>query len=598
VNHTPEQREHERILFATSPQLVADEQTHSPTAALTWAQQHMMGFIEALHPATASLSPRFAFQLRRGLSLPAVLSAVRDLVETHEALRTIYVPPPDGPGQHCVMSGELHVDIIHGPEETAATRADDATRDLAARPFRISSELPIRVAVVCAGHQPRFLAFAVSHLMVDFEGTKCVKYHFRNISAEPIAEVKTLTKIRQPRNEIEWERSPAGERAAQRAIENHERTLRAVPQTMLPRTSTEAEQPRFPYVTLESPALAMAVPSLARRLNTSGTAVLYAGIASVTGYLSGLPRALLQLTVGNRIQERSRHAVSMFTQDVPAFVDLGDATVADVIGRANSAILQTARFGQYPPLGMAAARAAVELDRGVAIDLSCWLNHRLTSSRPGTIAERPSRHVLSHLKDRTQWRWAGADERSTSTYFIHVDESARAVTLTMLFDTAVILRDEAIAWLRSVESLLCAAAVSDVAVADIGEHVSVTPTVFAAEWCMSDFTWAHLPTVAALVRTVARTSAADVFPVPTRNGVRLVAYLVEPSGIPITRLHSCCTSALPGCRTAMTPHWYVFCTDAPRLRDLDGWRGCRVVDQGSGRPTSDQASVPAATGIA
>jgi hypothetical protein len=597
VNHTPE-RKNERVLFAASPQAVAGEQAQSIIRPLTWAQQHMMEFIKALHPTTASLNPRFNFQLRRGLSVPAVLSAVRDLVETYEALRTIYVPPPDGPGQRCVMSGELLVDITDGPEATARARAADVTSDLAARPFRISDELPVRVAMICAGHQPRYLAFTVSHLVVDFEGTKCMKYHLRDISAEPIAEIKTPTKVHQPRNEIEWERSPAGQRAAQRAIENHEQTLRAVPQTMLPRTGGEAEQPRFPYVMLESPALAVAVPSLARRHNASGTAVLYAAIASVTGYLSSLPRALLQLTVGNRIQERSRHAVGMFTQDVPAFVDLGDATVGDVIGRANSAILQTARFGQYPPPGMAAARAAVELDRGVAIDLSCWLNHRLTSSRPGTTTERPSQPVLTQLRNRTRWRWAGADERSTSTYFIHVDESARAVTLTMLFDTAVIPREEAIGWLRSVESLLCAAAVADVAVADVGEHVSVTPTVFGAGWYLMDYTWVHLPTVATLVRTVAQTSAADVFPVPTHDGVRLVAYLVAPSGIPITRFHARCISALSGCRTAMTPHWYVFCADAPRHRDLDGWHGCRVVDEGTGRPASHRASVAAATGIA
>jgi hypothetical protein len=596
MNLKSEQRE--RVLFTASPRSLTADPAQSSPVELTWAQQHMMGFIEALHPATASLNLRFTCQLRRGLDTLAVLSAVRDLVETYEALRTLYVPPPEGPAQRRVMSGELLVDIVNSQSAAAETTAATVAHRLAAAPFRLSSELPIRVAIVRTGQEPLYLAFAVSHLVVDFEGTKCMKHHLSKVSAEPIAEIQALTRVHQPRYEAEWERSPAGQRAAQRAIENHLQTFQAVPQTMLPRSDAEAEYPRFRYVTLESLALAAAVPALARRHNVSTTAVLYAVIASITGYISSLPRALLQLTVGNRIQERHRNAVSMFTQDVPAFVDLGDVSVADVIVRASSVILRAARFGQYPPLRMMAAKTAVELDRGIAIDLSCWLNHRLSSSRPHATAEQPSRQLMSRLKSRTRWQWAGADERSTSTYFIHVDESARAVTLTMLFDTAVIARDEAIDWLRSVESLVCATAVGEVAVAGVGEHVSVTPTVFGAGWCLTDHTWVHLPTIAALVRSVARTSVADVFPVPTRNGVRLVAYILGPAAIPIARFHAQCVSALSGGRTAMTPHWYVFAAGAPRHRDLDGWRGCPVVDEGTGRSASQLNSSMFATDIA
>lgn len=581
MNLVPDQHEHQRVAFFASEPLPADDREEPAVTPLTWAQQHMMGFIDALHPATASLNLRFTCQLRRGLTVSAVLSAVRDLVQACEALRTLYVPPPAGPAQRCLMTGELLVDIVHAPDETAGATAAEISGDLAARPFVIVSELPVRVALVCVKQEPRYLAFAVSHLMVDFEGTRRVKDHLSAVSAER-ATVKPSAGIHQPRHEAEWERSPAGQQAARRAIENHTRTLLALPQTMLPREGVEPEQPRFRYLTLESWALAAAVPSLADQHRASTTAVLYAAIAAVTGYLSGLPRASLQLTVGNRSQQRRRDAVSMFTQDVPAYVDLSGASVGSLIDRASVAILQAARFGQYPPDSLAAARAAVELERGISLDLSCWLNHRLPSSRPRAASARPGRRMLDQLGKHTRWRWAGADERSTSSYFIHADESARAITLTMLFDTAIIPRGEAVAILRSLESLLCAAALDEVALADAGQYMSVAPPTRTADWCLSDHTWAHLPTITALVRMAAR-AAADVFAVQARDGTRLTAFLAAPPDLPVTRLHAMCVAALAGRRTAMAPHWYVLCDEPPRARDLHGWSGCRVLAEGSGR---------------
>lgn len=594
MNLAPDQREQQCVTFSAAEPLPVDDREQSAVTPLTWAQQHMMGFIDALHPTTASLNLRFTCQLRRGLTVPAVLSAVRDLVQACEALRTLYVPPPGGPAQRRLMTGELLVDIVDAPGGTAGATAVDVAGDLAARPFLIASELPLRIALVCAKQEPRYLAFAVCHLMVDFEGTRRMKDHLGTVSAES-ATAKPSAGIYQPRHEADWERSAAGQRAAERAVENHTRALLAIPQTMLPRNGVEPERPRFRYLTLESWALAAAVPSLACRHGASTTAVLYAAIAAVTGYLSGLPRASLQLTVGNRSQQRRRAAVSMFTQDVPAYVDLSDASVSDLINRASLAIVQAARFGQYPPDRLAAARAAVELERGISLDLSCWLNHRLPGTRPQAAPGRPGQRMLDQLGKHSRWRWAGADERSTSSYFIHADESARATTLTMLFDTAVIPRDEAVAMLRSAESLLCAAAVGEVAVADIGQYMSVAPTTRTADWCLSDYTWAHMPAVTALVRRVAQTDA-DVFPVQARDGTRLTAYLTAPPGLPVTRLHAMCVAALAGSRTAMAPHWYVLCDQSPQARDLQGWRGRRVLAEGSGRQAPRLAAGQPAAG--
>src|SRR5690349_2909954 len=82
------------------------------TGPVTWSQQHMLALYEALTPDTASLNPRFGYLLRPGVSEVDVSEALRDAMVTFEALRTVYVPPPEGPAQRVLASGELVVGVV------------------------------------------------------------------------------------------------------------------------------------------------------------------------------------------------------------------------------------------------------------------------------------------------------------------------------------------------------------------------------------------------------------------------------------------------------------------------------------------------------
>src|SRR6185312_14906317 len=87
------------------------------TLPMTWAQQHMLMLFQALEPETQSLNLQVRLALRDGLTLDQVLEALRDLVVGHEALRTRYVPPPEGPAQRILSDVGLTVAVLDCGEQ-------------------------------------------------------------------------------------------------------------------------------------------------------------------------------------------------------------------------------------------------------------------------------------------------------------------------------------------------------------------------------------------------------------------------------------------------------------------------------------------------
>lgn len=580
--HIGDESRRRRLTFTCAP---------GRSGQLTWSQRAM------LEPAIVlkqGLNIHFAWPLRSDVSEEEVLACVLDLITTHEALRTVYVPPPEGPAQRALDVGELVVDVVDAGPNPDASLADAASTSLASAPFEIAADLPIRVALLTSGGRPWNLAFALSHLVTDLGGIRWIQHHLRALLAHPPAEEAASPVVRQPLDEQAWECSAAGRRAAARALLRHEATLRMMPQTMLPRIPSDVGSPRFRYVQLDSPALAIAVPALAARHEVLSTAVLYAGICSVVGFVSGLDRGFFQVILSNRPGRMTQPAVGMLSQSPPSWVSLKDASLGDVISRAGMGLMSAMRFGRYPPEELMDLRRQVEVERGVALDLSCWLNDRRKATRtlPVWGNKRPTSRILAQAAKQSQIRWGGSEEASICTYQINVDDAGEAMRLTMLVDTAVVPPDEAAAWLTAVERLLCAAVSKDVGSSEIGEHVDLARAPRAEHEYLIDGSYVHLPSTTDLVSRVAGLRRAEVFPVQTHGGMQLVAFLDCHSALlDIGRLHRECLAALPSLRTAMAPHLYVLCGGAPLTADITAWRRIPVLAEGTGRPPwSDRES--------
>jgi hypothetical protein len=567
---------------------------------LTWGQQYLYALMEEMRPQSDPLNERFSLTLRAGLTEDEVLGALAGLVEAYEALRTRYTTTPEGPAQQVWDGGHLDVEMVDCAATDAAEATARAMDALGRREFDIAAEWPLRLAVVCVDGAPRHIAFVLCHLAADFAGIVSIMYHLRALTARPPAAAHVPPTRYRMLDEAAWECSPAGRRAGARAVAHHERTYAAMPRTMLFRPVADVPRPRYRYLEFDSWALAAALPALAARHRTSPAAVLWAGLAAVTGFVADLPNAFLELTVGNRTKPRLAGAVGMYNQDAPAWVDLTDASIGDVIDRAAPAVFQAGRFGAYPPPELAAARRRVEHRRGVRLDLSCWLNYREAAAPLGPAPVPPTAEELARARSRTRWGWVDGTDNSTSSYFVFADSRPRRLTLSVTLDSALLPPDEAVAWMQAVEHLLCAAVTEEVGVEEIGKRTGLAPDERGGDWCRTESGWAHVPGVADLVRRAAGTPRAAVLAVPSADGTRLVAHLDGGrGGLDPAALHEACVAGLPGLphvRTVLAPAEYVVHAGAPSdPDDPAAWRALPVLTSGTGRRPEDR---PAARGAA
>ncbi|MDV8023635.1 non-ribosomal peptide synthetase [Rhodococcus sp. IEGM 1330] len=112
---------------------------------LSYAQQRLW-FLNQFDPASPAYNMPVAVRARAGDDAPMVLTALRDVIERHEALRTYYPSDGDGPRQVVRPTDTVLVKV---PERTVSERdLDPAVAAAAAEGFDVSAEVPIRATLL------------------------------------------------------------------------------------------------------------------------------------------------------------------------------------------------------------------------------------------------------------------------------------------------------------------------------------------------------------------------------------------------------------------------------------------------------------------
>ncbi|MEV8504555.1 condensation domain-containing protein [Actinoplanes sp. NPDC051475] len=544
----------------------------SRSGPLTWGQEHMYEELGYVYPNSSMMNQCVGVEIRPDVTAEAVRKALRDVVERFESLRTVYPLSPDGPVQQVVGDGEYVMQVADVAPDRIIPASRAILERMMARAYELDTELPVRATLVRSGGQPRWLILVICHIAVDHAVLMQLPGEFSAVAVDRGLPTGTTTR-RQPLDQAEIERSPAGRRTGERAIRHAESLLRAMPQTMLPRALRVYEEPRYRYLVFESYALVMAVPVLSARHRTGATAVLYAGLAAVSAYANGLDRAVLNLTAMNRFDEATRGAVGTYHQEVFAVVELGDVPMAEAIRRSGSAVLRSLRHGRFPVAERAALHRRIERERGMRLDTSCTVNHRPGHRIGAVVPAEVTAGLLAEAAAKTRWRWIDGDNSSGATFFLHVDETPVSLKMRFVVDTSLISPEEALVWLQSMERILVREVHTETTLGELGALTGLWSPERDHHWLTVDSSWVDLRAVSELVRRVAATEDADVF----ESGGSLVAYLprrtttVAPEDFRVD-----CLAALSGHRNAMVPHRVVLTDGLPASRDLLGWRQLEV----------------------
>lgn len=142
------------------PALVA---TVRPGSIPLAPNQHRMWLLNRFDPASAAYNIAGAVRLRGAIDAEALVEAVFDVVDRHEALRTLYPDTVSGPHQVIVNSDFLDVGIHTTTEDLLS----GALLGLAARGFDVTDRPPVRAAVFELGPEHHVLLVVTHHIAAD-----------------------------------------------------------------------------------------------------------------------------------------------------------------------------------------------------------------------------------------------------------------------------------------------------------------------------------------------------------------------------------------------------------------------------------------------
>ncbi|MBF5002257.1 amino acid adenylation domain-containing protein, partial [Nocardia sp. BSTN01] len=154
--------------FAARPPLVAQ---HRPDRVPLSLAQQRMWFINQFDPAAPTYNLPFVVRLSGTVDIDALQTALRDVVERQESLRTIF--PESGAGGYQFVIPAEQVDLGIEVEPIDAADLHDALAAFASAGFDVSRELPIRVRIfeISAGRdngtRDFAVAFVVHHIAAD-----------------------------------------------------------------------------------------------------------------------------------------------------------------------------------------------------------------------------------------------------------------------------------------------------------------------------------------------------------------------------------------------------------------------------------------------
>ncbi|MFD8788833.1 amino acid adenylation domain-containing protein, partial [Kitasatospora sp. NPDC059599] len=146
------------------PPVVAVEERPAPVP-LSYAQQRLW-FLGQLEGTSSGYNIPAALRLSGALEPDALAAALRDVMERHEVLRTVYSPVDGEPVQRVLpiesVPFELTVEPVDGEEELAV-----AVNRSAGRPFDLATEPPLRADLFTLAPEQHVLVLTLHHIAGD-----------------------------------------------------------------------------------------------------------------------------------------------------------------------------------------------------------------------------------------------------------------------------------------------------------------------------------------------------------------------------------------------------------------------------------------------
>ncbi|WP_204015177.1 non-ribosomal peptide synthetase, partial [Virgisporangium aurantiacum] len=317
---------------------------------LSFAQQRLW-FVDRLEGASATYNVPWVVRLSGDLDVAALRAALRDVVDRHESMRTVFVERDGEPVQEVWDVDRAGVDL-------RVRRADDAILDetleaLVRAPFDLSAGVPVRADLLVLGDRDHVLALVMHHIASD------------GWSLAPLSrDLRTAYAARRAGGAPQWTPLPvqyADYTLWQRELpeplsdqlDYWRRTLAGLPERLdLPvdRSYPRVASYRGELFTFEWDAdLRAGLAGLARAANVSVFMVVQAGLAALLTRLGAGTDIPLGSPIAGRTDQALDDLVGFFVNTLVLRVDTsGDPTFRDLLARVRERSLDAYAHQDVP----------------------------------------------------------------------------------------------------------------------------------------------------------------------------------------------------------------------------------------------------------
>ncbi|WP_329791964.1 amino acid adenylation domain-containing protein [Lentzea sp. DG1S-22] len=316
---------------------------------LSFAQRRLW-FIHRFEGPSATYNLPLVLRLTGRLDVAALAQAVRDVVERHESLRTLFPEDSEGvPFQQVVPVAEVDLPVL--AESVDAVSANAAVTEALTRPFDLGTEIPIRAQLLQLSAEEHLLVLVVHHIAGDGGSLAPI---VRDLSAAYTARLAGVVPGWDPlpvqyADYTLWQRELLGdendpESLISKQSEYWRQELADVPQplrlpTDRPRPAVASYRGDVVEFTIDA-ELHDAVEQLSRRCGATVSMVLQAALAVLFHRLGAGDDITLGSPVAGRTDDALDNLVGFFVNTLVLRVDLsGRPSFLDVVDRVRGKAL-------------------------------------------------------------------------------------------------------------------------------------------------------------------------------------------------------------------------------------------------------------------
>jgi hypothetical protein len=415
---------------------------------LTCGQRYIWDIIESLQPNDEHLNVRDIIEIPEGCTTEAVATAIRVVVEAHDALRTNYFTEDDGEiTQFVCTAGTLSLDTVELGPEGSVSEALIVMHRLAAPRFNLRVDLPLRACLALRDGAPKFLLIAVSHMACDGWGEHVLVQQLAGLlgGADPDAVIPAPSW--QPLDQLAYEASPQGEAKGRKALEYMRSRLSTFPERLFSHEAFTPLPKRFWEGRLDAAALTSVAEAVAEAQGISSPAVIMAAVAKSLSKFTGIEVFAFAMRTFNRYHARSRNAVGHFSQDIPVLIGALDRPLPELARDLQAEIANILRCAHVWPPDLRRVVAEISAQRGIDLRVDAVVNCMNTLQKTSL---RNSDEDLEQLRQRaSESEFAWVVKRTDEKIKFLFSSNPRRIML--LADTAHLPPDMITAFLYEVQ---------------------------------------------------------------------------------------------------------------------------------------------------